>query len=223
MTRAEPGYLLGTIRGKTAFFPKRPLVPTFLLRATVRLPPRACPMPLITAEKDNHPMKRTLVPTAFALSLIGLMMAGTPASAQEAVVAASDAEALFTSPDPKLNANKQVVYGIIRDLLEANHWDKADQYLTERYLQHNPNAASGSAGVVQYFTEILNAKPSPIPEKIKTPVAFVTAEGDLVTVGYVREIKDEKDPAKTYTTTWYDTWRIKDGKADEHWDPATKP
>lgn len=168
-------------------------------------------------------MKQTVALSAFALSLIGLIVAGTPAWAQEAVVAASDAEGLFTSPDPKLNANKQVVYGIIRDLLEANHWDKADQYLTERYLQHNPNAASGSAGVVQYFTKVLNAKPSPIPEKIKTPVAFVTAEGDLVTVGYVREIKDEKDPARTYTTTWYDTWRIKDGKADEHWDPATKP
>ncbi len=168
-------------------------------------------------------MKPTLAPIAFALSLTGLMMASMPASAQEAVVAAPNAEALFTSPDPKLNANKQVVYGIIRDLLEANHWDKADQYLTERYLQHNPNAASGSAGVVQYFTKILDRKPSPIPEKIKTPVAFVTAEGDLVTVGYVREIKDEKDPAKTYTTTWYDTWRIADGKADEHWDPATKP
>ena len=26
-----------------------------------------------------------------------------------------------------------------------------------------------------------------------------------------------------YTTTWFDMWRIKDGKADEHWDPATKP
>lgn len=168
-------------------------------------------------------MKPTLAPIAFALSLTGLMMASMPASAQEAVVAAPNAEALFTSPDPKLNANKQVVYGIIRDLLEANHWDKADQYLTERYLQHNPNAASGSAGVVQYFTKILDRKPSPIPEKIKTPVAFVTAEDDLVTVGYVREIKDDKDPTKTYTTTWYDTWRIKDGKADEHWDPATKP
>ncbi|WP_083198308.1 nuclear transport factor 2 family protein [Pararhizobium polonicum] len=168
-------------------------------------------------------MKQTLAPAALALFLLGPMMAATPAVAQEAVVAAPDAEALFTSPDPKLNANKQVVYGIIRDLLEANHWDRADRYLTERYLQHNPNAASGRAGVVQYFTQVLNTKPSPIPEKIKTPVAFVTAEGDLVTVGYVREIKDEKDPAKTYTTTWYDTWRIKDGKADEHWDPATKP
>lgn len=138
-------------------------------------------------------------------------------------MAATDAETLFTSHDPKLHANKQVVYGIIRDLLEANHWDKAGDYLTERYIQHNPNATSGRAGVVAYFTQVLKLQPSPIPEKIKTPVAFVMAEGDLVTVGYAREIKDEKNPAKTYTTTWFDTWRIKDGKADEHWDPATRP
>jgi predicted SnoaL-like aldol condensation-catalyzing enzyme len=29
-------------------------------------------------------------------------------------------------------------------------------------------------------------------------------------------------PGKTYTTTWFGTWRFKDGKADEHWDPATR-
>ncbi len=168
-------------------------------------------------------MNQTAISTAFALLLMGSTMTATAVRAQEAVVAASDPESLFTSPDPKLHANKQVVYGIIRDLLEANHWDKADQYLTERYIQHNPNAASGRAGVVAYFTEVLKVTPSPIPEKIKTPVAFVTAEGDLVTVGLVREVKDEKDPAKSYTTTWFDTWRIKDGKADEHWDPATRP
>ncbi|MBW9065691.1 nuclear transport factor 2 family protein [Rhizobium herbae] len=168
-------------------------------------------------------MKTAIASAVLALSLVGAALSAPPAQAQEAVVAAADAEALFTSPDPKLNANKQVVYGIIRDLLEANHWDKAGDYLTERYIQHNPNVAPGRAGLVAYVTEVLKLQPSPIPEKIKTPVAFVTAEGDLVTVGYVREVKDEKDPAKTYTTTWFDTWRIKDGKADEHWDPATRP
>jgi predicted SnoaL-like aldol condensation-catalyzing enzyme len=168
-------------------------------------------------------MKAAVTSAVLALSLVAAALSTPPARAQEAVVAAADAKALFTSPDPKLHANKQVVYGIIRDLLEANHWDKAGDYLTERYIQHNPNAASGRAGVVAYFTGVLKLQPSPIPQKIKTPVAFVTAEGDLVTVGYVREIKDEKNPAKTYTTTWFDTWRIKDGKADEHWDPATRP
>lgn len=38
---------------------------------------------------------------------------------------AADAEALFTSPDPGLHANKQVAYAIIRELLEAGHWDPA--------------------------------------------------------------------------------------------------
>ncbi len=50
----------------------------------------------------------------------------------------------------------------------------------------------------------------------------VTAEGDLVIVATPRVIKDPKDSTKTYTTTWFDMWRIKDGKADEHWDGATK-
>jgi len=35
-----------------------------------------------------------------------------------------------------------------------------------------------------------------------------------------RTLKDPRDPDKTYTTSWFDTWRFVDGKADEHWDPA---
>lgn len=144
------------------------------------------------------------------------------AFAQEAVVAAADKEALFTSPDPQLNANKQVAYNIIRELLEANQWDRADRYLTERYIQHNPNAASGRDSVVDFFTNVLKVKPTPIPDKITMPVVFVSAEDDLVTVATVRELPDPADPNKTYTTTWYDTWRIVDGKADEHWDTAIR-
>jgi predicted SnoaL-like aldol condensation-catalyzing enzyme len=145
-----------------------------------------------------------------------------PLHAQEPVVGVANAEALFHSADPKLNANKQVVYAIFRDLLEANHWELADKYLTERYIQHNPNAASGRAGVVKFFTEVLKMKPAPIAAKLKSKIVSVTAEGDLVTVAWPREYKDPKDPSKTYTTTWFDMWRMKDGKADEHWDSAMK-
>jgi predicted SnoaL-like aldol condensation-catalyzing enzyme len=152
----------------------------------------------------------------------GLFFACNVATAQEAVVAAPDTDALFHSPDPKLNANKQATYMIFKDLLEAGHWERADKYLTERYLQHNPNAKSGRDGVVYYFTQIAKAKPIPLTEKMKSKVVAVVAEGDLVTVAMVREMKDPKDPSKTYTTTWFDMWRFKDGKADEHWDTATK-
>jgi predicted SnoaL-like aldol condensation-catalyzing enzyme len=139
---------------------------------------------------------------------------------QEPVVAASDVDALFKSSDAKLQANKMVVYGIYRDLLQAGHWELAGKYLTDRYIQHNPNAASGREGVVKFFTEVLKVKPSPIPEKLTSPIVAVLAEGDLVTVLSVAERKD--GAGKPYTTTWFDTWRIKDGKADEHWDCATK-
>jgi predicted SnoaL-like aldol condensation-catalyzing enzyme len=167
-------------------------------------------------------MRTKLAAAMLALAVAVAAPMVSVAHAQEAVVAAPDKEALFTSSDPQLNANKQVVYHIVRDLLEANHWDLADQFLTERYLQHNPNVPSGRDTVVQFFTEVLKLEPSPIPEKIATPVVFVSAEGDLVTVATVRTEPDPKDPAETYTTTWYDTWRIVDGKADEHWDSAVK-
>jgi predicted SnoaL-like aldol condensation-catalyzing enzyme len=142
--------------------------------------------------------------------------------AQEPVTGASDPEALFTSRDRRLNANKQVILHIVRDLLEAGHWNDAPKYLTRQYLQHNPNVASGLEPVMKFFS----GSPSrPIPERNAwhTRIVSVIAEGDLVVVATVREMPIPQDPAKTYTTTWFDMWRIKDGKADEHWDGATLP
>ncbi|QJW56437.1 hypothetical protein HL670_03333 [Serratia plymuthica] len=152
------------------------------------------------------------VALAFALTL--------PAAAQERVTPAETPEALFTSPDPKLHANKQVVYRIIHELLEAGHWDRADELLSGEYLQHNPNAASGRAAVVDFFTKVLKVQPKPIPERISIKVVSVVAEGDLVVVSFVRTEPDPRKKGQTYTTTWFDMWRIRDGKAVEHWDPA---
>ena len=150
--------------------------------------------------------------------MIGLVVA-RPA-AQAPVTGVADPESLFTSPDPKLHANKQVVLHIVRDLLEANHWELADKYLTKEYIQHNPNVASGLDPVLKFFGSRV---PTPIPDRTnwKTKVVSVTAERDLVVVAFARENRDPRDPSQTYTTTWFDMWRIKDGKADEHWDPAT--
>ena len=144
------------------------------------------------------------------------------ARAQDPVVGAPDADALFHSSDPKLDRNKQAAYHIEKDLLEAGHWEMADQWLTERYIQHNPNAASGRAGVVNYFTKVLRVAPKPIAPKLARPVVAVIAEGDYVVVITPRELQDPKDPSRKYTTSWFDMWRFSDGKADEHWDGATK-
>jgi predicted SnoaL-like aldol condensation-catalyzing enzyme len=160
---------------------------------------------------------------SFLLAAVATALATTGrVHAQAPVAGARDAEALFTSPDPKLHRNKQAAYHIQRDLLEAGHWELADRWLTERYIQHNPNAASGRAGVVAFFTNVLKVRPKPIPAKLSQPVVAVLAEGDYVVIITPRTLKDPKDSTKTYTTSWFDMWRFVDGKADEHWDGATK-
>jgi predicted SnoaL-like aldol condensation-catalyzing enzyme len=154
------------------------------------------------------------------LSALALVWVST-ALGQEPVVGASNPEALFTSRDRKLHANKQVVLHIVRDLLEAGHWSDAPKYLSERYLQHNPMVASGRKPVMEFFSR-MPERPIPKRGEWRTKVVSVVAEGDLVVVATVRELP-RPSGGGTYTTTWFDMWRIKDRKADEHWDGATLP
>ena len=154
-------------------------------------------------------------------STIALVAIGCPfAFAQEPVTVPVDQEALFKDKDPKMNAMKQAAYHIEKELLQCNYWDQADKWLTERYIQHNPLAASGRAGVVKFFESMHRKKEEPCGE-LRAPVVAVLAQGDLVTVVTAAERKDSK--GQPYTTTWFDMWRIVDGKADEHWDPQMKP
>jgi predicted SnoaL-like aldol condensation-catalyzing enzyme len=148
------------------------------------------------------------------------LAASLPLNAQEPVVGVDDPESLFVHDDPVLHRNKQAALHIMRELLQCNQWDRAGEWLTERYIQHNPNAESGLEGVVYYFTEVLGREPTATCDELTTPIVAVMAEGDLVTVILPREYDHPANAGETYTTTWFDTWRFVDGKADEHWDPA---
>ena len=175
-------------------------------------------------------MRRSYVRAALAV----MLLAGAPfgASAQmralsDPVVGHPDPESLFTSDDPVLQRNKQAALHIQRDLLKCNHWDKAGDWLTDAYIQHNPVAASGLEGVIYYFTQVAKREPlDPCPALSAddpNAVVAVMAEDDYVTILTRRELPYADDPNDSYTTTWFDTWRFVDGKADEHWDPATLP
>jgi predicted SnoaL-like aldol condensation-catalyzing enzyme len=150
------------------------------------------------------------------LALVALFVA--PAFGQAPVVGAADPESLFMDADPVLHANKQTALHIMRELLQCNHWDEAGKWLTDRYVQHNPNVASGLAGVVKAFGSRPRAATC---DKLTRPVVAVLADGDFVTVVVPREYDNPRKPGTQYTTTWFDMWRMVDGKADEHWDPAT--
>jgi predicted SnoaL-like aldol condensation-catalyzing enzyme len=158
--------------------------------------------------------------TIRALLLTLIATVSTIAMAQEPVKPADDQEKLLGSPVAKLAANKRFVYDFWREVFEGGHMDRVDHYLAEGYIQHNPNVPTGRDGFVSVFSKI--AKPVEIEPKIKAPLVAVVADGDFVVLAFGRSYPDPKDASKTYTTTWFDMFRIENGLIVEHWDPAQK-
>jgi predicted SnoaL-like aldol condensation-catalyzing enzyme len=140
--------------------------------------------------------------------------------AQVEVKPLSDQQSMLQSSDPKLAQNKKLLYDFWREVFEGGHLELADKYMAETYIQHNPNVATGRQAFVDFFSKF--RKPEPIVDTIQAPVVAIIAEGDMVMISFAREISDPKDNAKKYTTTWFDMFRIENGKIAEHWDAATK-
>ncbi len=155
------------------------------------------------------------------IAALGALLLSFPLFAQEPVVGVEDPESLFVDDDPVLHRNKQATLHIMRELLQCNQWDRAGEWLTDRYIQHNPNAASGLDGVIYFFTEVMGREPTQDCDELTTEIVAVMADDDYVTVLWPRTYPHPNKPGETYSTSWFDTWRFVDGKADEHWDPAT--
>jgi predicted SnoaL-like aldol condensation-catalyzing enzyme len=154
------------------------------------------------------------------LFLVGLI-ACLPLLAQTPVTGVDDPEALVKSKDKKLEANKKLILDLFREVLEAHHTELITKYLAPDFIQHNPAAANGADALASYFKQRF-PEPLPIEAKVKRKIVSIVAEGDMVVVIYPQEFPDPKDPAKKYTTSGFDAYRIKDGKVVEHWDNARK-
>ncbi|MGP4132291.1 nuclear transport factor 2 family protein [Pantoea tagorei] len=126
---------------------------------------------------------------------------------------------MLKSSDPALEKNKRIVYDFYREVFEGLHMEKASHYLTSEYIQHNPNVASGRDAFIKFFSK--RGKPKDIQHEIKAPLIAITAEDDKVILVFNREYRDPKNPDLKYTSTWFDMFRITNGKISEHWDPAT--
>ena len=158
--------------------------------------------------------------TLTTITSLLLLLTSFGVSAQDPVIGVDDPESLFVDDDPVLHRNKQAALHIMRELLQCNQWDRAGEWLTDAYIQHNPNAASGLAGVIYFFTEVMSRPAIEDCGPLTTAVVSVTAEDDYVTVMMPRTYPHPHKEGEMYYTTWFDTWRFVDGKADEHWDPA---
>lgn len=158
--------------------------------------------------------------TSLTIVALFLLLFLTESFAQLPVKPLAPQSELLKSDDPVLARNKKLVYDMWREFLEAGHMDAAEKYLAEDYMQHNPLAATGRKAVVEFFSRF--STPKEIVDTIKTSVVSIVAEKDLVVISFARELPDPKDNTKKYTTTWFDMFRIENGKIAEHWDCAVK-
>lgn len=129
-------------------------------------------------------------------------------------------EAQVTDPvAAKLEAHKETVLTMMSLLTDPATSEQARAYLTETYIQHNPNIASGADAIIAWTKteEARHARESmrPAPEP---PV--MVAEGDKVVMMISRDLPDPRNPGQTYRSYWFDMWRVEDGKLAEHWDGA---
>ena len=138
--------------------------------------------------------------------------------AYETPQVASDHAALLASDDPRLAANKRLVYDMYRIVLQAGLADRAGEFIAEDYIQHNPNAGQGLKGVQDYVRATRPERA--ISERLELPLIHLMAEGDHVMTAFVRPEQDAE--GRTYYSTWFDLYRIEDGKIAEHWDPMLK-
>jgi len=157
--------------------------------------------------------------TLIALLLCTLSL---PALAAFPVVAMppGDQAALVDSGPPELAANKRLAYDLYR-MVVAGQLDKLDTVASrENWVNHNPNEESGYDGMIKYLSNVFGDKSGPLPDALPGMVTIV-AENDIVVLVFARTLKHPDNPEETYTSTWFDMFRVKDGKVVEHWDPAT--
>lgn len=154
-----------------------------------------------------------LLCAAFALSCAG-------AFAQAPPTPAPDQLALLKSSDPKLAANKKLVFDMYRTILAAGHFELVEQFFTPGYIQHNPNVESGRDKLAAFIKQSRPVRP--IQPLLTFPLIAMMAEGDLVTIAVVNYADDQENPGKRYANTHFDMFRIENGKLAEHWDHVAK-
>lgn len=127
-----------------------------------------------------------------------------------AMVLASSPNIAFANDVDTAAANKALVLEFYQRLFGDKDLGAIDQYLSEDYIQHNPNVPTGRAALKQMFAGLLAKMPN--PPKTKVDIRRATAEGDLVWL-HVRTVMPDGR-----LTAIVDIFRVEKGRIVEHWD-----
>ncbi|HSB46612.1 MAG TPA: nuclear transport factor 2 family protein [Candidatus Bilamarchaeum sp.] len=108
--------------------------------------------------------------------------------------------------------NKELVKKLLDTAFNKKDVNAAAAMLSERYIQHNPDVPTGRAGFVKAIPGFYKMFPD-----LKWELKRIFSDGDFVIVhSLYRYTKDDRGSAVV------DIFRIKDGKAEEHWDVIQK-
>ena len=108
----------------------------------------------------------------------------------------------------KTEANREVVKNFLNDVMQGNRPEKTPDYFDgDTYLQHNTGIADGLSGLGAALAALAEQN----IQMIYTTVHQVLAQGNFVLA--VSEGTFGGAP-----TSYYDLWRVENGKIAEHWD-----
>jgi predicted SnoaL-like aldol condensation-catalyzing enzyme len=118
--------------------------------------------------------------------------------------------------------NKQIIRELYSEVFCGHNLEVVDRYIHEDYIQHNPIAAQGMAGFIEFHKTFFQAIPD-----VRSTINMMVAEGDLVFVYSTYTGTHTGDglmglPATGNKVKYdvVDMFRLRDGKLCEHWDVA---
>lgn len=108
----------------------------------------------------------------------------------------------------KTEANRALVKNFLYDVMQGNNPQKTPDYFDgDAYIQHNTGIADGLSGLDAALAALAEAG----IQMIYTTVHQVLAQGD-----YVLAVSEGTFGGAP--TSYYDLWRVENGKIAEHWD-----
>ena len=108
----------------------------------------------------------------------------------------------------KTEANRELVKNFLYDVMQGNHLEKTPDYFDgDTYIQHNTGIADGLSGL----GAALAAMAEQNIQMIYNTVHQVLAQGNFV-------LAVSEGTFGGVPTSYYDLWRVENGKIAEHWD-----
>ena len=108
----------------------------------------------------------------------------------------------------KTEANRELVKNFLYDVMQGNNLDKTPDYFDgDTYIQHNTAIADGVSGL----NAALGALAEAGIEMIYDETHMVLAQGNFV-------LAVSEGTYGGVPTSYYDLWRVENGKIAEHWD-----